>query len=174
MGKVIRNFCWHQNLVPKRLSVPGLGLYTCIKSFKRDCFKTCYWSSGWLRFWERIPYESKDSPGWISYCIEYEKLCDFILSMSCLLTKPTKWHVRPAKTQISLGIRPVWSVFPVCSVGSLGPKRSGGQQRLWLNWADAQADLSLCWAHRSFCWFCHETARGFSDHQVCDYLCIKL
>ena len=24
-------------------------------------------------------------------------------------TKPTKWHVRPAKTQISLGIRQVWS-----------------------------------------------------------------
>ena len=25
--------------------------------------------------------------------------------------KQTKWHVRPAKTQISLGIRPVWSEF---------------------------------------------------------------
>ena len=25
------------------------------------------------------------------------------------MTKPTKWHVRPAKTQTSLGIRPVWS-----------------------------------------------------------------
>ena len=23
-------------------------------------------------------------------------------------------------------------------------------------WADAQADLSLRWAHRSFCWFCNE------------------
>ena len=29
--------------------------------------------------------------------------------MSRIVTKPTKWHVRPAKTQISLGIRPVWS-----------------------------------------------------------------
>ena len=29
--------------------------------------------------------------------------------LSCLMTKPTKWHVHPAKTQISLGIRPVWS-----------------------------------------------------------------
>ena len=29
--------------------------------------------------------------------------------MSHLMTKPTKWHVRPAKTQISLGIRPIWS-----------------------------------------------------------------
>ena len=25
------------------------------------------------------------------------------------MTKPTKWHVRPVKTQITLGIRPVWS-----------------------------------------------------------------
>ena len=25
------------------------------------------------------------------------------------MTKPTKWHVHPAKTQISLGICPVWS-----------------------------------------------------------------
>ena len=30
-------------------------------------------------------------------------------NMSRLMTKPAKWHVRPAKTQISLGIRPVWS-----------------------------------------------------------------
>ena len=33
--------------------------------------------------------------------------------MSRLMTKPTKWPVRPAKTQISLGIRPVWSEFAV-------------------------------------------------------------
>ena len=25
------------------------------------------------------------------------------------MTNPTKWHVRPAKTQISQGIHPVWS-----------------------------------------------------------------
>ena len=24
--------------------------------------------------------------------------------------------------------------------------------------ADTQADPSLCWAQRSFCWFCHEAA----------------
>ena len=29
--------------------------------------------------------------------------------MSHLMTKPTKWHVRPANTQISLGLRPVRS-----------------------------------------------------------------
>ena len=33
--------------------------------------------------------------------------------LSRLMTKPTKWHVRPAKTRISLDIRTVWSVFAV-------------------------------------------------------------
>ena len=33
-----------------------------------------------------------------------------------------------------------------------------GQRRLWSDWADAQADLSLRWA-QSFCWFCHEAAQ---------------
>ena len=26
------------------------------------------------------------------------------------------------------------------------------------DWADAQADLSLCWVHMPFCWFCHAVA----------------
>ena len=29
----------------------------------------------------------------------------------------------------------------------------------FLYWVDAQADLSLCWAHRSFCWFDHAAAQ---------------
>ena len=28
----------------------------------------------------------------------------------------------------------------------------------WSDWADARSDLSLCRAHRSFCWFCHAAA----------------
>ena len=49
--------------------------------------------------------------------------------------------------------------FAVCSMGSKGlSASSGGQQRLWSDWADAQADLSLRWAHMSFCRFCHEAA----------------
>ena len=50
-------------------------------------------------------------------------------------------------------------VFAVRSLGSQGPNTSScGQQRLWSDWADAKADLSLCWAHRSLCLFCHEAA----------------
>ena len=33
------------------------------------------------------------------------------------------------------------------------------QRRLWSDWADDQADLSLRWMHRSFCWFCHDAAQ---------------
>ena len=54
--------------------------------------------------------------------------------------KTNKMTVCPAKTQISLCIR-------LCCV-SMG----SWQHRLWSDWADAQADLSLRWAHRSFCW----------------------
>ena len=35
--------------------------------------------------------------------------------MSRHLTKPTKWPARPAKTQISLGIHPVWSESLLCT-----------------------------------------------------------
>ena len=30
--------------------------------------------------------------------------------------------------------------------------------RTWSEGASAQPDLSLHWAHRSFCWFCHAAA----------------
>ena len=51
-------------------------------------------------------------------------------------------------------------VFVLRPMDSLGPKLSScGQRRLWSNWADAQADPSLHWAHMPFCWFCHVAAQ---------------
>ena len=59
------------------------------------------------------------------------------------------------------------SVFAVHSVGSWGPSVSScGQRRLWSDRADAQADMSLRWAHISFCWFCHKAAHLFYDQQL--------
>ena len=56
--------------------------------------------------------------------------------------------VRPAKTQISLGIRPVWSVFAVrMNKAWVLSYPLSAQQRLWSDWADAKADLSLRWVH---------------------------
>ena len=63
--------------------------------------------------------------------------------LSRLVTKPAYWHVRPAKTQISLGIRSVWSESSQCAQ--------------WV--ADAKTDPSLRCAHMPFCWFCHEASR---------------
>ena len=148
------------------------------------------------------------------------------------LTKP-KWPVRPAKTQI----RPVWSVFAVCSrpkLSSSSGERGGSvvecrtperevrgskptaavlcpwarhftprkywlitqeamnpsrhdwkivdwdvkpqhnqpsflhadREDSWSDWADAQADLNLCWVHRSFCWFCHTAAHMWNLQKV--------
>ena len=51
-----------------------------------------------------IPPQTQFAGGIIAY---------LAINTSRLMSKPTKWHVHPAKTQISLGIHPVWSVFIV-------------------------------------------------------------
>ena len=75
------------------------------------------------------------------------------------MTKPTKWHVCPTKTQISLGIHPVWSESSLCTQWTAkDPSFLHVDSEDWSDWADAQADLSLRWAHKPFCWFCHDAA----------------
>ena len=89
------------------------------------------------------------------------------------MTKPTKWHVCPAKTQISLGILPLWSEASLSAwrkLGSLATHWAHGED--WSDWADAQADLSLRWAHMPFCWLCHEAAEVWS-YSTCGYLSIR-
>ena len=72
-----------------------------------------------------------------------------VADMSRPRDKTNKVSVRPVKTQISLGIRPVWSEFSLCAqwVAKDTSFSSCGQRRLWSDWADSQADLSLRWAH---------------------------
>ena len=68
--------------------------------------------------------------------------------------KSNKMSVRPAKTQISLGICPVWSESSLCAwrqLGSLATHSAHSED--WSDWADAQADLSLRWAHTYFVGF---------------------
>ena len=76
------------------------------------------------------------------------------------MTKWNKWPGNPAKSQISLGIRPRRSrVFAVHWLGSWGPKVSSCAQRKdWSDWMDALADLGVRRAHRPYCWFCHALA----------------
>ena len=68
--------------------------------------------------------------------------------------KTNKVSMRPAKTQISLGIRPVWSVFAVrMKKAWVLSYPLSAQRRLWSDWADAHAELSLRWAHSHFVGF---------------------
>ena len=71
----------------------------------------------------------------------------------------TKWHVRPAKTLISLGIRPVWSE------SSLSTWRKFGS--LAIHWAHSEDSdqagrmpklICLRRAHMPFCRFCRALA----------------
>ena len=80
-------------------------------------------------------------------------LIHFIIHMSVCTTKPTKWHA-PS----DLGIRPVWSVSSLSARRKLESLATlWVHSEDWSDCADAQGDLSLCWARRSFCWFCHAT-----------------
>ena len=68
--------------------------------------------------------------------------------MSCHMTKPKKWHVRPAKTQISLGIRPVWSESSLFTWRNTGPLTTyWAHSEDWSDWVDAQVDQSLLGTH---------------------------
>ena len=62
--------------------------------------------------------------------------------------------MRPAKTQISLDIRPDWSESLLCDkrvVKGLSYLHTDIED--WANRADAQADLSFRGAHMPLCWF---------------------
>ena len=70
------------------------------------------------------------------------------------MTKPTKWHVRPAKTQIGIGIRPVWSEPSLCDqrVAKDTKLSSCAQRILWSDWSKSSLGA------QSFCWFCRAAA----------------
>ena len=83
--------------------------------------------------------------------------------------KTNKMTCAPAKTQISLGIHPVWSESLLCA--QLVAKDTSfvhADREDWSDWADAKSDLSIGWAHRSFCWFCHVVA------DMCIHVCMFL
>ena len=80
------------------------------------------------------------------------------LLLSHSMTKQTKWPVCPAKTQISLGICLVWSVFTVRSMGGSYMRTAKTLIRLGRcpSWSVSLLD--------AFCSFCHaETQLSFKD-----------
>ena len=61
------------------------------------------------------------------------------------------------KSQVSLYTYPVWQGFSFIHLwlACRLQKVFAISGRLWSDCADAQADLSLCWSHKSYCRFCH-------------------
>ena len=84
--------------------------------------------------------------------------------------KPTKWPVHPAKTQISLGIRLVWSAKAESSLCALWVAKDLNFHQADSENSDAQSDLRLRWAHRSFCWFCHAANHIFYGSDDIDHI----
>ena len=68
--------------------------------------------------------------------------------------KTNKVACAPSKTKISLGIRPVWSESSLCAQWvAKDPSSIHADSEDWSDWADAQTDLSLHWAHTYFVGF---------------------
>ena len=68
--------------------------------------------------------------------------------------KTNKMAVPPAKTQISLDIRPVRSESSLSAWRKLGPLATHwAHSEVWSDWVDSQADLSLRWVHTHFVGF---------------------
>ena len=87
--------------------------------------------------------------------------------LSRLMTKPTKWMCAQRRLRSAWASGPVWSESAMSAwrkLGSLATHWAHSED--WSDWADAQADLSLRWAHMPFCWFCHDAAHLSN---ICSY-----
>ena len=126
---------------------PIFFLMNVFIALKGTPFFIFIWRQNWM--YSAVP-EGYNSIG--MYLHDVQPSCSYL---SRLMTKQTKWHVRPAKTQISLGIRPVWSEYSLSARRKLDliSYALSAKRRLWSNWAVAQADLSLRWAHSHFVGF---------------------
>ena len=89
--------------------------------------------------------------------------------------KTNKMIVRPVKTQISLGIHPVWSSLCCPHEESLGPRLSiewTAKTLIWLGRCPGWSESSL--GTRSFCWFCHVVAHCIAVTEASSCLYDKL
>ena len=70
--------------------------------------------------------------------------------------KTNKMTCTPSEDSDQISLCPVWPESSLCAHWvTKNPRFLHADSEDWSDWADAQADLNLCWAHRLFCWFCH-------------------
>ena len=75
--------------------------------------------------------------------------------------KSNKMSVRPAKTQISLGIRPVWSDSSLCAQWvAKDPSFLHADTEVLIRLAGCTGWSESSLGAQPHCWFCHETATG--------------
>ena len=81
--------------------------------------KVCF-SNFWMKFGNFLNniLTWKKNKIWKVSCQHSEPECSW--QMSRLMTKPTKWSLHPAKTQISLAIRPGWSESSLSAWRNIG------------------------------------------------------
>ena len=89
--------------------------------------------------------------------------------------KTNNVSVRPAKTQLSLGIRPVWSESSLFAWRNLEPLATHwAHSEDWSDWANAQGDLRLRWAHSHIVRFVmSQLILQTSSAAMASALCIK-
>ena len=85
--------------------------------------------------------------------------------LSCLVTKPTKWHVRPEKTGISLSTRPVWSEFWLSAWRVFGSIATHWAHSENTDQTGQMSRLIWVFAGGTVIWlFCHEAAHLWKNH----------
>ena len=95
---VKKNFYIHKIFTNREFSRFVASKFREFNGLYRSPWSCCYVKSFLLFNWEDF-LKTKDGDKHLSHSI----------------TILTKWHVRPAKTQISLGIRPDWSESSLCT-----------------------------------------------------------
>ena len=116
------------------------------KSFFKRREKTCYWNNISLAAqWVFAEYNflHKAVFTYMSHSLRiYEPPHDETIKMACAPSEDPDQHGHPPSLirVFAVRLKKVWVLnYPF-----------RGQRRLWSDWADAQADLSLLWAHTHF------------------------
>ena len=92
-------------------------------------------------------------------------------NMSRRMTKPNQRPVRPVKTQISLGIRPVWSESSLSAWRNTRPLTTYWAHRKTLRcpgWSESALGAHV------ICWFCHAAAHKVSDNRVTSFALLTI
>ena len=108
--------CMPSELASERATAPGVLTYKFPFLTRHLCFKR----NGYQHSWTISTNDKRSCVlTWYRHKTKFPTIKPTIYlpkrQLSHLMTKPTKWSVCPAKTQISLGLYPVWSESSLCA-----------------------------------------------------------